>query len=220
LSGNELSKINGVLKVEKLRDLMLGDNKLTAIPDLSALGALETLDLSGNALTAFPPMKSERLRYLDLSGNRLVKPPDLSGCVALEELNLLEQSFEAETETEAGEPYAPYPSPELLFELADGGEAVLRAGDEVVYETSLADFKASGGIVEAEFLRNAGAYALTLTGELGGETLGVYSYRLSVKGGIPYGAIVAGALALAAASVVALLLLRQRNKPSPGRLER
>jgi internalin A len=203
LSGNELVTVNGVVELEKLRDLILRDNKFTALPDLSALGALESLDLSGNALTAFRLSKSERLRYLDLSGNRLTRMPDLTGCAALEEVNLLGQSFEAEAETAAGEAYAPEPAPELLFEAADDGAVALRLGDAVVLEESLAGFEAGGGLVDAAFLRRSGEYLLSITGYLDGELLGSYTYRLTVRGGLP----VAGIAAVAAAAVLAAVLL-------------
>jgi internalin A len=205
LSDNALRIVNSVTKLQGMRHLILTGNQIAGIPDLSGLTDLQTLELGGNALPVFPPLKSAGLRYLDLSGNHIVKPPDLSGCAALEEVNLLGQTLEIRAELTFGAPYDLDPAPELLFELGERGAAVITdAGGKTVYEASLSELKTGGGSINTAELPRPGAYVLTVTGYEGNEVLGTCTYYLTLTGGLPpagWAGIGAGLAAVVLAAV-------------------
>ena len=75
-------------RLTRLRTLDLGHNRLTAVPDLSALTQLEILYLHENALTALPALPPS-LTYLNISENPL-ETVALGELPALIELRMLD----------------------------------------------------------------------------------------------------------------------------------
>ena len=75
-------------ELTRLRTLDLGHNRLTSVPDLSALTRLEILYLHENALTALPALP-ESLTYLNISENPLASI-ELGSLPNLIELRMLD----------------------------------------------------------------------------------------------------------------------------------
>jgi len=78
-----------------LRKLVLRDNQLSELPDLSALIKLQWIDLSYNPLgkslpsSSFPPSLTTTLRHLDLEATQLASLVDSSGVFILKSLTSL-----------------------------------------------------------------------------------------------------------------------------------
>jgi hypothetical protein len=74
-------------------ELNLSGSRVTALPGLDKLTALQTLDLSGSQVTALPGLdKLTALRALDLSGSPVTALPELDKLTALQSLVLTENS--------------------------------------------------------------------------------------------------------------------------------
>ncbi|AFA47269.1 leucine-rich repeat domain-containing protein [Acetobacterium woodii] len=87
LSGNKIDDITGLDQMPTLKNILLSDNRITKVGDLSNFTKLTTLDLSNNKITSWDAgIKNDTLRYLKLSGNQIEKEIDTSGLTALEEL--------------------------------------------------------------------------------------------------------------------------------------
>lgn len=87
LSGNKIDDITGLDQMPTLKNILLSDNRITKVGDLSNFTKLTTLDLSNNKITSWDAgIKNETLRYLKLSGNKIENEIDTSGLTALEEL--------------------------------------------------------------------------------------------------------------------------------------
>jgi Leucine-rich repeat (LRR) protein len=90
LSGLDLHLVPlEICRLTQLQELNLNDNRLTAIPDLSALTQLRVLNLRSNQLTAIPDLSAlTQLQWLHLDYNQLSSIPDLSALTQLRVLNL------------------------------------------------------------------------------------------------------------------------------------
>ena len=68
----------GIAESKTIKELELGNNALTAQPNLGASSALERLDLSYNQIAVvedgdFPPLVADKINYLNVGGNPLAK---------------------------------------------------------------------------------------------------------------------------------------------------
>ncbi|MBC3887828.1 hypothetical protein GH810_05845 [Acetobacterium paludosum] len=87
LSRNKIDDITGLAQMPTLKNMILSDNLITKVGDLTVFTKLTSLDLSNNKITSWgAEIKNESLRYLKLSGNKIEKEIDTSGLTALEEL--------------------------------------------------------------------------------------------------------------------------------------
>lgn len=99
LYGNRLEALDGLLAnaLAGLRVLMLGKNRLGALPDVgAALPRLDVLDLHANSVERLDGLLGcARLRVLNLAANRVASLEGLGKLTALAELNLRRNQIEA-----------------------------------------------------------------------------------------------------------------------------
>lgn len=79
LSGNALTKVDGVLALVGLRELSIARNRITKVDGIEVLQSLVNLDLSGNLLSSIPRKLSRltSLESLNLSGNNILALKDV-----------------------------------------------------------------------------------------------------------------------------------------------
>lgn len=91
LSGNKITSLANISKLENLMCLILTNNKIKDISPLADMTNLNTLLLGQNSISEVPIKVFQRMRLLRklvLSHNELKEVPDLTGCTALNELRL------------------------------------------------------------------------------------------------------------------------------------
>lgn len=114
-----------------LKNLYLENNELTALPELSALSALENLSLAGNQFESFPEQlrAMSNLRVLSLNNNKLENVGDISGLTALTSLYLNNNKIHS---MPSGIKTLP-----VLTELQLSGNSITSVGDEITASESL-----------------------------------------------------------------------------------
>lgn len=88
---NQLECIHSLDKLENLRVLLMGKNRIRKIEKLNMLKKVEVLDLHGNQITQIEGLSClNNLKVLNLAGNqiKIVGLNDLDGLQSLQELNL------------------------------------------------------------------------------------------------------------------------------------
>ncbi|MBR6800307.1 MAG: leucine-rich repeat domain-containing protein [Eubacteriaceae bacterium] len=90
LSDNEITSIESFGEKSSLEELYMENNLLKSLPDMTPLGALQTLSVSKNELESFPEGISvlSSLTSLAVANNNLTVLPDLSGFTGLTVINL------------------------------------------------------------------------------------------------------------------------------------
>lgn len=88
---NQLEFITGLDRLENLRVLLMGKNRIRKIEKLNMLKKIEVLDLHGNQISQIEGLRDlNNLKVLNLAGNQIktVGQSDLCGLNSLQELNL------------------------------------------------------------------------------------------------------------------------------------
>ncbi|NVM54481.1 MAG: leucine-rich repeat domain-containing protein [Candidatus Helarchaeota archaeon] len=89
VSKNEITKIDGLMDLNKLEELNLSHNQISKITGLQKLPQLRYLDLSYNQISEISNLASiKSLRWLDLSGNPIQQVKGLNRLQTLEALTL------------------------------------------------------------------------------------------------------------------------------------